>query len=101
MLSKEEKTFSELVDKYMTYVKSPETNFHVDDKEKALESLKQAYKDAKLEEIDGITLIGEKWWANIRSSNTENILRLNFEAETQELYDKKFNEIKNFIENLS
>ena len=34
--------------------------------------------------MDGLTINGPDWWVNVRSSNTEPLLRLNVEARTQE-----------------
>ncbi|MBN1113864.1 MAG: hypothetical protein JXA66_00845 [Oligoflexia bacterium] len=31
-------------------------------------------------DIDGVSIISKAWWANIRKSNTEPLLRLNCEA---------------------
>jgi phosphomannomutase len=37
-----------------------------------------------LDELDGLTIMGDDWWFNIRPSNTEPLLRLNVEAATPE-----------------
>jgi len=45
--------------------------------------LKRRYPDAKIDELDGVTIDSfEKagWWFNVRASNTEPLLRLNAEA---------------------
>jgi len=34
------------------------------------------------DELDGLTVAAERWWFNLRPSNTEPLLRLNVEAET-------------------
>ena len=34
--------------------------------------------------VDGLTVSGPDWWLNVRSSNTEPLLRLNVEARTEE-----------------
>jgi len=62
------------------YVQSGEINFECDEKEEALEALVEAYPDAAVDELDGITLDQGSWWCNVRASNTEPLLRLNLEG---------------------
>jgi phosphomannomutase len=50
--------------------------------EKVAESF--AYLGAdRLDRLDGLTVIGDTWWFNLRPSNTEPLLRLNLEAATK------------------
>ena len=62
-----------------------------------MEKLKEIYKNCKIEEIDGISIFCENWWFNIRPSNTEPLLRLNLEADSEEVMWEKIEEIKNII----
>lgn len=62
------------------YVQSGEINFEVDDKDEAIEALLDAFPDAAVDELDGITLDLGSWWCNVRPSNTEPLLRLNLEG---------------------
>ena len=41
------------------------------------EAIKQG---SEIDELDGLTVSGDGWWFNVRSSNTEPLLRLNVEA---------------------
>jgi phosphomannomutase len=36
-----------------------------------------------VDELDGLTITADTWWFNLRSSNTEPLLRLNVEANTE------------------
>jgi phosphomannomutase len=36
----------------------------------------------EIDELDGLMVIAEKWWFNLRGSNTEPLLRLNVEGDT-------------------
>jgi phosphomannomutase len=36
-----------------------------------------------VDELDGLTISTDKWWFNLRPSNTEPLLRLNVEAGTE------------------
>jgi phosphomannomutase len=47
--------------------------------------------------MDGMTFEMGDWRFNIRSSNTEPLLRLNLEANTEELMQKKRDEVLDII----
>ena len=79
---------SELIAPARRYVQSGEINFEVEDKEGAIEELKEAFPKAKIETIDGVTLDMGKWWLNVRPSNTEPLLRLNLEAPDPKTVDE-------------
>lgn len=59
--------------------------------------IKQKYSDGEQNEIDGITVFYPDWHFNVRSSNTEPLLRLNLEAKTKKLMEQKRDEILNLI----
>jgi phosphomannomutase len=55
--------------------------------------IKQEFKDSDIDELDGVTVsstAGQSpwWWFNVRSSNTEPLLRLNVESEDKSLCDE-------------
>jgi len=75
------------------YPSSGERNFVNDDKEGTLKRIAEAYGDANIDHLDGVTVQYEKWWFNVRPSNTEPLLRLNLEAETDELLNEKLAEL--------
>jgi phosphomannomutase len=64
-----------------------------------MEKLKEKYKDGTLSELDGIKVSYPDWWFNVRSSNTEPLLRLNLEAKTKEMMEEKKKEILAIIFN--
>jgi len=47
--------------------------------------------------MDGIKIEYPDWWFNVRPSNTEPLLRLNLEANSQEMMEEKRNEILKLI----
>ena len=96
-LSKQDKPFSEIATKYKKYFHSPEINFEISDKEGKINEIETEFTDAKIDKTDGITIDYGDWWFNVRASNTEDILRLNFEAKTEDLYNQKIGEIKFFL----
>ena len=97
-LSRANTTFSELVNPYKKYIHSGEINSIVDDKDKIIENILIAYKDAKhIDKLDGISIEYDDFWFNIRPSNTEPLLRLNLEAKTQEIMETQKNRLLSLI----
>lgn len=94
LLKAQQKPFSEIVRPLLKYPKTPELNYEVADKTTVLAALKERYADAKITEIDGIRIEYPTWWASVRASNTEPLLRLNMEADTAELLTEKQAEIE-------
>ena len=62
-----------------------------------MKELEETYKDGKILKIDGISVEFDDWWFNVRASNTENLLRLNLEANTKELMEEKRDEVLKLI----
>ncbi len=87
------KPLSELVAKTRRYFHSGEINSEVNDKDAIMATLREKYKDGKQHELDGLKVEYKDWWFNIRPSNTEPLLRLNLEAETEELMRTKREEL--------
>jgi len=58
-----------------------------------IERLKRKYSDGSLSELDGVSVEYEDWWFNVRTSNTEPLIRLNLEAKTPELMARKRDEL--------
>jgi phosphomannomutase len=68
---------------------SGEINSTVADPDAVLERVRERWRDkGKLVTIDGISVIGDTWWLNVRKSNTEPLVRLNCEADTREAMEK-------------
>ncbi len=81
---------SEFAKEYNPYHLSGEINSTVSDVPAAKDRIRAAFQGrADFEEFDGITAEGKPaeagswWWFNVRSSNTEPLLRLNVEASSQ------------------
>jgi phosphomannomutase len=64
------------------YPCSGEINSKLDDAKAAIEKVKQAYQDQaiSIDETDGISFEFDTWRFNLRSSNTEPVVRLNVES---------------------
>lgn len=80
---------SELATRTTPYFASGEINSTVTDRPAALARVRESLKAASEEEFDGTTFFGGDktawWWANIRPSNTEPLLRLNVESNNEGL----------------
>jgi phosphomannomutase len=78
------KPMSACIRPFRRYCQSGEINFENDDKQGALDALRAKYPHAKCHTLDGLSMDCGDWWANIRMSNTEPLLRLNLEARDAE-----------------
>ncbi len=88
---------SELIEPLRRYSSSGEINFEVDEKEEAMKQLAANYNQGDYDDLDGVTVQFKDWWFNVRPSNTEPLLRLNVEADSQEMLDEKLDEIKQML----
>jgi phosphomannomutase len=62
-----------------------------------ISGLAMRYGDAKVYQLDGVSVEYPDWHFNVRPSNTEPLLRLNLEAQTPELMARKRDEVLAFI----
>lgn len=100
-LKKEGRLFSELIDSIRKYPNSGEINFHIEQKDEAMERLKneltQRETPAAFYDFDGYRIEFKDWWFNVRMSNTEPYLRLVVEANSEDLLEKKLSELKSIL----
>ncbi len=97
IISQEHKKVSEIVQELSPYVKSSEINFEIKNKEEILNKVKQKYTNGKQDYLDGITVEYNNWGFNVRASQTEPLLRLTIEANTEDLLKEKQKELESFI----
>ena len=78
-------------DRIKAYPSSGEINFKIDDPAKAIQAIVDKYKPEALvvDETDGISLEFEQWRFNLRSSNTEPVVRLNVESRSDQALMQK------------
>ncbi len=69
------------------YPSSGELNFHIAQPQRAIQKVQQYYTAQVLatDFTDGLSMTFEHWRFNLRSSNTENVLRLNVETQGNNL----------------
>jgi len=99
IISRTGKPFSKIVAPLLRYHHSGEINFEVKDKEGKMEEIEKKYSSAakEISHLDGIRLDFDDWWFNVRSSNTEPLLRLNLEAKTKSSMEAKRHELEEII----
>ena len=77
-------SLSELLEPFNRYAASGEINSKVKDATKSINLIRDKYHDKyEIDELDGLTVTADSWWFNLRPSNTEPLLRLNVEANTE------------------
>jgi phosphomannomutase len=81
-------TLSSSIAPHDRYVQTGELNFKVEDSGIAMEAVAALFPDAERTDLDGMSLDAGPWWCNIRSSNTEPLLRLNLESADQATLDE-------------
>lgn len=93
------KSLAELREYYTKYSSIPETNFVITDKDAILKRIEEAFPGAQLDRLDGLTVdLGSGTWFNVRTSNTEPVMRLNAEAPTQARLDELVGKVTALIE---
>ncbi len=99
VLAAEGRPLSEILAPYRRYFATGELNFEVDDKDARIAAITGHFgkKGLEMDFLDGVTVRGEGWWANVRKSNTEPYLRLNLEAKTSEMRDRMREEFERLI----
>jgi phosphomannomutase len=101
LMSKKDMTLAELLaplrEKYFI---SGEINTKVSDMrvvQEKIDALSARYTDGRVYTMDGVSAEFPDWHFNVRPSNTEPLLRLNLEAVTSELMERKRDEVLSFI----
>jgi phosphomannomutase len=82
-LGHDDRPLSGIVADFTRYAASGEINSEVTDQAGITRRVKEIYgaqPGVTTDELDGLTILGDTWWFNLRPSNTEPLLRLNVEA---------------------
>lgn len=97
VMTREGKKLSKIIQEIKRSYESGEFNFKVTNASVILEKLKEKYSDGTLSDLDGVAISYPDWRFNVRSSNTEPLLRLNVEALTKERMEEKKAELIKLI----
>ena len=103
-LGSQDKPLSEFAARFDPYFASGEINSTVSDAKAKIELLRAEFAGSTIDELDGITissLPGQSpwWWLNVRSSNTEPLLRLNVESSDQDTTNSLTTRVLGLIQN--
>jgi phosphomannomutase len=100
LISKKGRPLSEILAALRSrYFITGEINTPVADVPLKLQELKERYgaEGGRISHLDGISIDFDDWHFNVRPSNTEPLLRLNLEATSEELMERKRDEVLNVI----
>ena len=104
MLSKTEKTFSQLLEGTIPYISTPEIKIPCSNETKfqIVEKVKEYVKEKKYTyiDIDGVRINFPNSWVLVRASNTGPNLTLRFEATTEQELKEKQKEFTELVESL-
>jgi phosphomannomutase len=82
-LGHDDRPLSAILAAFSRYSASGEINSEVTDQAATTQRVKDVYAPqpgVTTDQLDGLTILGDTWWFNLRPSNTEPLLRLNVEA---------------------
>ncbi|MGE4607458.1 MAG: phosphomannomutase/phosphoglucomutase [Myxococcota bacterium] len=89
VLAVEAQPLSQLIAPLRRYSASGEINRRVDDISRILSEIEAEHPNAEISHLDGLLVRYPDWWFNLRPSNTEPVLRLNLEANTEPMMCEK------------
>ncbi len=95
LVSKQGRRLSDILAAYRgRYFLTGELNTPVDDVAGKLRELQERFGgEGEVSHLDGVSIDAGDWHMNVRPSNTEPLLRLNLEARTPELMERKRDEV--------
>jgi phosphomannomutase len=95
LVSRKGQPLSEILADYRSrYFITGELNTPVADVDAKLAELEQRFGvEGKVSHLDGVSVEADDWHMNVRPSNTEPLLRLNLEARSPELMERKRDEV--------
>ena len=99
LLSREDSTVSDFLAPIDTRHRSGEINYEVDNAEQIFAAAREKFADASIDELDGLTIEYPTWWFNLRSSNTQPLVRLNVEADGADELVLRINQIGEIFPN--
>jgi phosphomannomutase len=95
LVSRADRPLSEILRPYRErYFITGEINSTVDDVPVKLQELKERFgREGRVSHLDGVSVEADDWHFNVRPSNTEPLLRVNLEARSRELMERKRDEV--------
>jgi phosphomannomutase len=103
-LGGQDKPLSEVLGQYSRNVMSGEINSEVSDQAAATARVRRMFAGQPgitADELDGLTITAQRWWFNLRPSNTEPLLRLNVEAEDEATLAKVTDDVLHIVRDMA
>ncbi len=98
LMKKEKKTLAQLAKEVRKYHQSGEINSTITISiQDVYNNLEKAFRDAKLDKLDGLSIQYPDWWCNVRPSANDPVMRLNLEAVDLKTMEEKRDEILQLI----
>jgi phosphomannomutase len=99
LVSKRGEKLSEILRPFRErYFLTGEINLPVGDVDEELRRLEERFgPEGEVSHLDGVSIEAVDWHLNVRPSNTEPLLRLNLEARSRELMERKRDEVLAFL----
>lgn len=93
ILTEENRPLSEVAAEYKKSFESGEINFTVTNAPEIMDAIRSQYADGEFSDLDGVIISYPDWKINLRTSNTEPLLRFNLEAWSKDVMEQKRDEI--------
>lgn len=99
MLSQKKIATSALAAEFDIYPQSGEVNFTSNNIHDVVAQIKKMHSQSarEIDELDGLSVWYDTYWFNVRASKTEPLLRLNIEADTEEILNTQSENIINTL----
>ncbi|MEW5923447.1 MAG: hypothetical protein AB1746_05615 [Candidatus Zixiibacteriota bacterium] len=84
IISRNRKSLGTIIKSFDRYFRSGEISLHINSVREKIELVSEKYASGQQDRLDGLSIDMGDFWFNIRSSNTEPVIRLNVEAVSKE-----------------
>jgi len=101
ILSSQKKSLSTLVSEFSKYFSISEVTFNIGNEDgwKFIKNIAQNFEGYNIDWLDGLTVTTPDFWLNLRSSNTEPLVRLNIEANDEITLGRVKKDITDLVKN--
>lgn len=82
---------------YASYPNSGEVNFRVEDPVSVFDRVEAAFRDCSISRVDGLSVVSDSWRFNLRSSNTQPLIRLNVEGVSVDVIAEVYHDVVRLI----
>jgi phosphomannomutase len=97
IISSEGRSLDEIIKDINPYVQSDEIDVGTDDPQGKIEAVSQAFAGGEQDRLDGLTVRFDDYWFNLYRPDAKRVLRLNVEADSEPLLERKKEEVLGVI----